>query len=154
MSLTQHGGKRNYAQVFQTGLPHCCHVAHLCHTSTPKRTKKPPCAQQESQCARRLKERIARGGGLGDYMVSSSKGSGPYSFSPSLPITENRNSMNPPIYGTNPKKIHQPDFPISCNIRTRRATIGIKDIAPNMPIRAKIGVDGMDTNHVAQTVLP
>ena len=62
--------------------------------------------------------------------------------------------MNPPIYGTNPKKIHQPDFPISCNIRTRRATIGIKDIAPNMPIRAKIGVDGMDTNHVAQTVLP
>ena len=40
LSLTQHGGKRNYAQVFQTGLPHCCHVAHLCHTSTPKRTKK------------------------------------------------------------------------------------------------------------------
>ena len=28
-------------------------------------TKKPPCAQQESQCARRLKERIARKGGLG-----------------------------------------------------------------------------------------
>ena len=27
-------------------------------------TKKPPCAQQESQCARRLKERIARRGGL------------------------------------------------------------------------------------------
>ena len=27
-------------------------------------TKKPPCAQQESQCARRLKERIARKGGL------------------------------------------------------------------------------------------
>ena len=26
-------------------------------------TKKPPCAQQESQCARRLKERIARRGG-------------------------------------------------------------------------------------------
>ena len=26
--------------------------------------KKPPCAQQESQCARRLKERIARKGGL------------------------------------------------------------------------------------------
>ena len=38
------------------------HVAHLSHSSTPKRTKKPPCAQQESQCARRLKERIARGG--------------------------------------------------------------------------------------------
>ena len=32
-------------------------------------TKKPPCAQQESQCVRRLKERIARMGGLGkkDY---------------------------------------------------------------------------------------
>ena len=27
-------------------------------------TKKPPCAQQESQCAQRLKERIARKGGL------------------------------------------------------------------------------------------
>ena len=27
-------------------------------------TKKPPCAQQERQCAQRLKERIARGGGL------------------------------------------------------------------------------------------
>ena len=27
-------------------------------------TEKPPCAQQESQCARRLKERIARKGGL------------------------------------------------------------------------------------------
>ena len=27
-------------------------------------TKKPPCAQQESQCTRRLKERIARKGGL------------------------------------------------------------------------------------------
>ena len=27
-------------------------------------TKKPPCAQQESQCVRRLKERIARKGGL------------------------------------------------------------------------------------------
>ena len=27
-------------------------------------TKKPPCAQQESQCARRLKERIAQKGGL------------------------------------------------------------------------------------------
>ena len=27
-------------------------------------SKKPPCAQQESQCARRLKERIARKGGL------------------------------------------------------------------------------------------
>ena len=27
-------------------------------------TKKPPCAQQESQCARWLKERIARKGGL------------------------------------------------------------------------------------------
>ena len=27
-------------------------------------TKKPPCAQQESQCARRLKERIARKGGI------------------------------------------------------------------------------------------
>ena len=40
------------------------HVAHLSHFSTPKRTKKPPCAQQESQCARRLKERIARNGGL------------------------------------------------------------------------------------------
>ena len=40
------------------------HVAHLSHSSTPKRTKKPPCAQQESQCARRLKERIARKGGL------------------------------------------------------------------------------------------
>ena len=38
------------------------HVAHLSHSSTPKRTKKPPCAQQESQCARRLKERIARMG--------------------------------------------------------------------------------------------
>ena len=48
--------------------------------------------------------------------------------------------MNPPIYGTNPKKIHQPDLPISCNLRTRRATIGIKDIATNMPIRAKIGL--------------
>ena len=32
-------------------------VVHLSHSSTPKRTKKPPCAQQESQCARRLKER-------------------------------------------------------------------------------------------------
>ena len=41
------------------------HVAHLSHSPTPKRTKKPPCAQQESQCARRLKERIARKGGLG-----------------------------------------------------------------------------------------
>ena len=40
------------------------HVAHLSHSSTPKHTKKPPCAQQESQCARRLKERIARKGGL------------------------------------------------------------------------------------------
>lgn len=40
------------------------HVVHLSHSSTPKRTKKPPCAQQESQCARRLKERIARKGGL------------------------------------------------------------------------------------------
>lgn len=40
------------------------HVAHLSHSSTPKRTKKPPCAQQENQCARRLKERIARMGGL------------------------------------------------------------------------------------------
>ena len=40
------------------------HVAHLSHSPTPKRTKKPPCAQQESQCARRLKERIARKGGL------------------------------------------------------------------------------------------
>ena len=39
-------------------------VVHLSHSSTPKRTKKPPCAQQESQCARRLKERIARKGGL------------------------------------------------------------------------------------------
>ena len=29
-------------------------------------TKKPPCAQQESQCVRRLKERIARKGGLGN----------------------------------------------------------------------------------------
>ncbi len=29
-------------------------------------TKKPPCAQQESQCARRLNERIARKGGLGE----------------------------------------------------------------------------------------
>lgn len=29
-------------------------------------TKKPPCAQQESQCAQRLKERIARKGGLGE----------------------------------------------------------------------------------------
>lgn len=41
------------------------HVVHLSHSSTPKRTKKPPCAQQESQCARRLKERIARRGGMG-----------------------------------------------------------------------------------------
>ena len=40
------------------------HVAHLSHSSTPKHTKKPPCAQQESQCVRRLKERIARKGGL------------------------------------------------------------------------------------------
>ena len=40
------------------------HVAHLSHSFTPKRTKKPPCAQQESQCAQRLKERIARKGGL------------------------------------------------------------------------------------------
>lgn len=32
------------------------HVAHLSHSSTPKRTKKPPCAQQESQCARRLND--------------------------------------------------------------------------------------------------
>ena len=40
------------------------HVAHLSHSSTPNRTKKPPCAQQESQCARRLKERIAQKGGL------------------------------------------------------------------------------------------
>ena len=31
---------------------------------TPKRTKKPPGAQQESQCARRLEERIARKSGL------------------------------------------------------------------------------------------
>ncbi len=29
-------------------------------------TKKPPCAQQESQCVRRLNERIARKGGLGE----------------------------------------------------------------------------------------
>ena len=43
------------------------HVAHLSHSSTPKHTKKPPCAQQESQCARRLKERIAQKGGLGEY---------------------------------------------------------------------------------------
>ena len=40
------------------------HVAHLSHSSTPKRTKKPPCAQQESQCARRLKERSTRMGWL------------------------------------------------------------------------------------------
>ena len=40
------------------------HVDHLSHSSTPKHTKKLPCAQQESQCARRLKERIARKGGL------------------------------------------------------------------------------------------
>ena len=33
-------------------------------------TKKPPCAQQESQCARRLKERIARKGGLFNYSQS------------------------------------------------------------------------------------
>ena len=32
------------------------HVAHLSHSSTPNRTKKPPCAQQESQCARRLND--------------------------------------------------------------------------------------------------
>uniref|UniRef100_UPI00402689DB hypothetical protein n=1 Tax=Alloprevotella sp. TaxID=1872471 RepID=UPI00402689DB len=32
------------------------HVAHLFHSSTPKRTKKPPCAQQESQCAQRLND--------------------------------------------------------------------------------------------------
>ena len=30
-------------------------------------TKKPPCAQQESQCAQRQKERIARKGGLKSY---------------------------------------------------------------------------------------
>ena len=46
------------------------HVAHLSHSSTPKRTKKPPCAQQESQCARRLKERIDRGGAC--YISSES----------------------------------------------------------------------------------
>ena len=40
------------------------HVAHLSHSSTPKHTKKPPCAQQESQCARRLKEKSTRMGGL------------------------------------------------------------------------------------------
>ena len=33
-------------------------------------TKKPPCAQQESQCARRLKERIARKGGLDENVIS------------------------------------------------------------------------------------
>ena len=46
------------------------HVVHLSHSSTPKRTKKPPCAQQESQCARRLKERIARKGGLGKKFMN------------------------------------------------------------------------------------
>lgn len=47
-------------------LPHLTptYVTHFSHSFTPKRTKKPPCAQQESQCARRLKERIARKGGL------------------------------------------------------------------------------------------
>ena len=34
-------------------------------------TKKPPCAQQENQCARRLKERIARKGGLGRMGTTS-----------------------------------------------------------------------------------
>ena len=34
-------------------------------------TKKPPCAQQESQCARRLKERIAQKGGLSDIRTKS-----------------------------------------------------------------------------------
>ena len=50
-------------------VPHLnpTHVVHLFHFSTPKRTKKPPCAQQESQCAQRLKERIARKGGLNFY---------------------------------------------------------------------------------------
>ena len=47
-------------------LPHqnTAPVVHHSHSSTPKRTKKPPYAQQESQCVRRLKERIARKGGL------------------------------------------------------------------------------------------
>ena len=36
-------------------------VAHLSHSSTPKRTKKPPCTQRESLCARRLKERSQEG---------------------------------------------------------------------------------------------
>ena len=40
------------------------HVVHPPHSSTPKHMKKPPCTQQESQCAWWLKVRIARGGGL------------------------------------------------------------------------------------------
>lgn len=47
------------------------------------------------------------------------------------------NNTNSPIYGTNPKKIHQPDLPISCNLRTRSAKHGIKDIAINIPIPPK-----------------
>lgn len=44
-------------QPFPCSPPHSCH-----HTEA---YEKPPYAQQESQCVRRLKERIARKGGLG-----------------------------------------------------------------------------------------
>lgn len=37
--------------------------------TTPKRTKKPPHAQQESLCARRLREWITRKGGFGDGLA-------------------------------------------------------------------------------------
>lgn len=68
-------------------------------------------------------------------MTSSSRGPGPYSFSPSLPMTENMNRTNSPTYGTNPKKIHQPDLLMSCNLRTRSASIGINDAMKNIPIK-------------------
>ena len=59
------------------------YVAHFSHSSTPKRTKKPPCAQQESQCARRLKERIARKrelGRMGYYFLYDWSNSGKIIF--------------------------------------------------------------------------
>ena len=43
------------------------HAEVALHTEA---TKKPPCAQQESQCVQRLKERIARKSGLGEIWVT------------------------------------------------------------------------------------
>ena len=45
------------------GMGRIVHAGVALHTEA---MKNPPCAQQESQCVRRLKERIARKGGLGN----------------------------------------------------------------------------------------